>query len=101
MIVYVSGPMTNMPELNFPAFKRAAASLRSSGYEVINPAEFEGNHDPAKKWSDFLRRDIKALMDCDAIAMLPGWEKSKGARLEKHNAEQLDMRVIFITHEVQ
>lgn len=95
--VYVSGGMSGLPDLNFPAFHRAASSLRASGYEVVNPAEMDAADTAPKEWHEYLRRDIKALMDCDAIAMLPGYEKSKGARLEKHNAEELGMRVIFIT----
>ena len=70
--------------------------LRRAGYVVVNPAEFEGNDDPARQWSDFLRKDIAELVKCRAIAMLPGWEKSKGARLEKHIAEELGMRVIYV-----
>ena len=45
----------------------------------------------------FAGRDITHLVTCDAIALLNNWTDSKGARLEKHIAEQLGMRVIFIT----
>ena len=37
--IYCAGPMTGLPELNFPAFHAEAARLRAFGYEVINPAE--------------------------------------------------------------
>ena len=91
MIIYISGPMTGLPEFNFPAFNAAAAQLRSLGYEVINPAEFgEGE---GKTWADYMRKDIKALMDCTHVAVLPGWENSKGARLEVYLAGQLGMPV--------
>lgn len=89
--VYISGPMTGLPEFNFPAFHEAAAKLRDLGLVVVNPAE----HDeaPEKPWAEYLRKDIKLLMDCDGVALLPGWEKSKGARLEVHIARQLGMNV--------
>jgi hypothetical protein len=91
MIIYISGPMTGLPEFNFPAFHAAAAQLRSLGYEVINPAEFgEGE---GKTWADCMRKDIKALMDCTHVAVLPGWENSKGARIEVYLAGQLEMPV--------
>lgn len=79
--VYIAGAMSGLPDLNFPAFHRAAAQLRALGYQVVNPAEI--NTDPAADWLTCMRADIKQLVDCDAIAMLPGWEQSKGATLER------------------
>jgi thioesterase domain-containing protein len=98
-IVYLSGPMTGLPDLNFPAFHQAAARLRASGYTVINPAEMdEAEAGVQREWHEYLRRDIRVLVDCTHIAMLPGWEKSKGARLERHIAQELGMGVIFVGH---
>lgn len=91
MRVYISGPMTNMPDLNFPAFNEAARRLRSLGFEVVNPAEL--NPDPATPWAQCMRTDIKALCDCDVIALLPGWEKSKGAHLELQIAHRLELEI--------
>jgi len=36
--IYLSGPMTGLPELNFPAFAAMTASLRAGGHTVTNPA---------------------------------------------------------------
>lgn len=94
--VYIAGPMTGLPELNFPAFERAAARLRASGYEVVSPHEV--CPDKGIEWSAALRRDIPELCTCNAVALLPGWERSRGAKLEKFIAEALGMRVIFIEH---
>lgn len=85
---YISGPMTGIEHFNFPAFNAEAAKLRAMGVEVINPAE-HGEDDPTMQWSDYLRKDIRLLMDCNAIHMLPGWTKSKGAMLEYHIASKL------------
>lgn len=96
-LAYISGPMSGMQDLNFPAFHRAAASLRASGWQVINPAEMDAaDGDVKREWHEYMRRDIRALMDCTHIAMLDGWEKSKGAKLEKHIAQELGMGVIFV-----
>ena len=89
--IYLSGPMTNMLELNFPLFHSTAATLRAAGHSVVNPAEL--NPEPST-WSECMRRDIAALMECDTVATLPGWENSKGARLEVHIARELGMKVV-------
>lgn len=91
--LYLSGPMTGMADLNFPAFHAAAARLRAQGFDVVNPAEL--NPDPGAEWHACMRADIKALCDCDAIYMLPDWERSKGAHLELHIAHRLGMEVMF------
>lgn len=92
--IYLSGPMTGFHDFNFPKFNRAAQALRGLGYTVSNPAEI--NPDASKTWNECMRADIKALCDCDTIVLLPGWENSKGARLELDVAHRLGLDVIGI-----
>ncbi|MFW4586574.1 DUF4406 domain-containing protein [Pseudomonas aeruginosa] len=92
--IYVAGPMTGYKDFNFPAFNAQAAELRGLGYHVENPAE-HGIVDGAE-WQDYLRYDIGRLSTCEAIFLLPGWSKSKGAALEVHIAKALGMT--FIHH---
>lgn len=92
--IYVAGPMSGLPDLNFAAFHAAAAWLRGMGHTVINPAEL--NTDPAAEWHACMRVDIAALVTCDTIYLLPGWEDSRGAKLEHHIAERLGMSIEFI-----
>lgn len=94
MRTYLAGPMTGYAELNFPLFHAEAKRLRDSGHDVVNPAEI--NIDPAKGWAECMRADIAALVTCDAIAMLPGWDKSPGATLEHHIATRLGLLVIHL-----
>ena len=91
MRIYVSGPMTGHPELNFPAFHAKAKELRAQGFDVCNPAD----HDevPNQSWAFYLRKDIRLLMDCQALHLLPGWASSRGARLEHHIARELGMQI--------
>ncbi|MNQ97696.1 Nucleoside 2-deoxyribosyltransferase [compost metagenome] len=95
MRTYLAGPMTGHPDLNFPLFLAEAKRLRSAGYEVVNPAEI--NVDPSKGWKECMRADIAELVKCDAIAMMPGWQQSRGASLEHHIATQLGLIVINLT----
>lgn len=93
--VYIAGPMSGLPQLNFPAFNAAAEALRARGFIAINPAEV--NPDTSMPWADCLRRDIPHLLTCDTIAMLPNWELSRGTTLEHHIAKALGMRVAFMS----
>lgn len=90
--IYISGPMTSCPSLNFPAFNAAANRLRNLGYEVVNPAEIDQGLSPT--WGSCMRRDIAELMTCDTIALLNGWELSKGAHLEVHIAHRVGIRIV-------
>lgn len=91
--IYIAGPMTGLPDLNFPAFNAAADALRTQGWHVENPADhgvIEG-----AQWEDYLAYDITRLGTCGAIYLLPGWEKSKGATLEAHIAKMLGLQVLL------
>jgi hypothetical protein len=98
MLIYTAGPMSGLPDHNFPAFHDAAARLRAAGYEVLNPAEQEFNGDLTKPWAYYLRRDIPLLCRCDAVALLPGWSESRGAKLEYYIAAQLGMDIRTLEH---
>lgn len=92
--IYISGPMTSLPDLNFPAFNKAAEDLRSIGHKVVNPAEINPND--GMTWEQCMRADIRALCDCDTLATLPGWENSKGAHLEVHIAHRLGITITSV-----
>ena len=98
MKVYIAGPMTGYENFNYEAFHAAEAALRAAGYEPINTAHHEVENDTGKPqtWEWYLRRAIKALMDADAVALLPGWQASEGANLERRLAKRLGMRVLPI-----
>lgn len=95
MKIYLAGPMTGLPELNFPAFHALAAKLRARGIHVVNPAEINPDH--SMPWAECMRRDIAQLCTCNAIALLPGWKTSKGATLENHIAERLEFKRFLAT----
>lgn len=91
--IYVAGPMTGLPEFNFPAFNKAAEDLRKLGWHVENPAEH--GHVKGADWEDYLRYDIGRLSTCKSIFLLPGWPNSRGARLEVSIARALDMDILL------
>lgn len=84
--VYISGAITGDPQA-LEKFTKAEAWLRELGFDVVNPLSIPGPI--PRSWTDYMRLDIKALLDCDAIVSLDGWQKSRGGRLERMIAGEL------------
>jgi hypothetical protein len=91
MKVYIAGPMTGLPDFNFPAFHAAAVKLRALGFEVENPAE--NAEPPCKSWLGYMRMAVAQVAKVDALVLLPGWEDSRGARVEFNLAVGLGLHV--------
>jgi hypothetical protein len=92
IILYISGPMAGYPELNHPAFNAAEATLTAAGYYILNPAS--SDLPPDLGWADYLRYDLRLVLDSDGIAVLPNWEASRGAKLEVEVAQRLGIPVL-------
>lgn len=93
-LTYIAGPMSGVPEFNYPAFAEKAYQLRQTGVAVISPHELHPA-DPTIPWDWYLRRDLTELLKCSQVVLLPGWENSPGAQLEHHVATALGMRIIY------
>ena len=95
--------MTGHPQFNIPAFAHAAEDMRDMGFNIVVPYELDdpytkscllassdgsvGSDHTGRTFIDYLARDLKVLADeCDGIILLPGWDDSKGARLEAYTA---------------
>lgn len=92
--IYVAGPMTGLPDFNYPAFHDAAARLRKRGWHVENPADNPAPHVDAEcNWTAYMRMGVSQLMTCSAIYLLPGWQQSKGASLEHFIAQRMGLTV--------
>lgn len=89
--VYVAGPMTGLPEWNYPAFNYMASLLRAQGYDVCNPAEIDEG-DTSHDRAYYLRKDLALLAECDAVVFLDGWRESPGALMEYRIAQEIGMQ---------
>jgi hypothetical protein len=92
--IYLSGPMTGLPDYNRPAFNAVAEELRAQGMSVFNPADI-GPQENIMPRAWYMRRDIEGLLKSDTVYVLPGWGKSEGAKLEIEIAKQLEMPIVF------
>jgi hypothetical protein len=109
--IYLAGPMSGLPDHNVPAFDSAAAQLRERGFFVVSPPEItranpqpgirsDGSIDEAA-YRELVRLDLRGLLGCSAVAVLPGWEKSKGARLEVSVAKAIGLSVYWAADLIQ
>lgn len=103
--VYLAGPMTGIPEFNFPAFDAAKEALTAAGFDVISPADLDrenlgfdptgmtGHEDMSGNRHAYARQDMEALLKVEQVALLDGWQRSTGARNEVRMAHWLGLKV--------
>lgn len=104
MKIYIAGKISGLSYSEAVAkFAKAADLLRRLGHEPVNPMEVNGLDGDGKEypWAEYMKRDIPILLDCDAIYLLPDWQDSKGARLEKYIADELGMLIVYETKPVE
>jgi len=90
MKIYQSGPMTGIYGQNKKAFRTAERALWDAGFVPVSPVRVVRKF---TTWREAMKLDIKAMVDCDAVATLRGWEDSRGARIEVNLALELGLTV--------
>ena len=98
--IYISGPITGYRNLNRPAFSQAANELTAVGLTPVNPFDLIEAADHLT-WVDYMKADLAALLACDGVATLPGWQESRGARVEVELAHALQMPVMPVFQWIQ
>lgn len=91
MKAYLAGPMAGYPEQNWPLFKRVTSYLRERKYDICCPTECAV--DITLGWLVCLKADLKGMLDCETIYLLPGWNKSRGATFELLIATILEYKI--------
>ena len=92
MKVYISLPITDhdIEEVEAHCIF-AKAVLKKKGHTPVSPLDVSDN--PDASYAEHMGRDISALLDCDAVVFLDGWEESKGCALE-HAAAKIYNKLI-------
>lgn len=90
--VYISGKISGIEETAPALFEASEQYLRNNGYEPVNPLTITHAHD--KSWHSYMREDIRALCECDAIYLLANWHDSRGAMVEYMIAQHLELTIM-------
>jgi hypothetical protein len=93
VVVYLSGPMTGMPELNIPAFNAEKAFCEQCGFKVLSPPDVAGKLSDSPNWSMLMKISIKSLCTADRVQTLVGWDNSPGAIVEVFVAKIIGLEV--------
>lgn len=89
--IYIAGPMTGLPNFNRDTFHREAERLQTLGHVALNPAILPDGLEQ----HEYMAICIEMVKMADQLVMLPGWERSAGARAEHALAIKLGKAIIL------
>lgn len=99
-LIFISGPMTGIADLNKPAFMKADEDLQDAGYMTFNPhttpapSSIEGM--TAKDiWKYYMKIAIRKLTECDEMYLLAHWQNSIGSVWEYRIAKMLGIPIHY------
>jgi hypothetical protein len=93
--IYISGKITGLNIKQAEAlFEYVEGQLAQAGHEPVNPMKLLP-FDEKYTWLDYMVEDIRGLLTCDAILMLPNWTDSKGAKVEHAIAVSMGMMCYY------
>ena len=90
--IYIAGPVTGNPSYQ-EEFVSAYMELDVKGYTPCSFIDDLHLKLLGFSWADMMRLCLSKLEKCSAILMLPGWESSVGARIEKACAHKMGIPV--------
>ena len=94
-MVYISGQVTGMTDLNRGAFAHAEEKIGRTGKIPINPHVICGHLPKESTWESYMEVRLEHLKYCQEIYMLEGWHLSKDSRIEQERAIELGLKVVY------
>lgn len=95
--MYIATPITGVADQNLPMVREAAKWLERRGIAPVIPHDIEALDHPGEcpDWENYpgvtgqghaglcyLKEDLRVMLQCDQVVALPGWLKSRGAKIE-------------------
>lgn len=93
--VYLSGPMTGLPDYNRAAFNMRAEAFRAAGYIVNNPAEISVTHGTSKSYGFYFKRSMRMMLNSDVVYVFGDITESRGAQMEINVAKMAEIPVVW------
>jgi hypothetical protein len=107
--IYLSGPITSIGvkvahrrftyaekclEAAERRWRRHIGKPEGHDWRIVNPMR-ENPYKEGRRWVTCMMLDLLLLLKCDSVMMLPGWERSRGARIERRMARLLGKKIFF------
>jgi len=93
--IYISLPITGQDFEEVEARSIfTSVIIEEVGFEAVSPLEVSDNQDAP--YEEHIGKDITALLRCDAVLFLEGWQESKGCNLE-HDAARIYGKMMFFS----
>lgn len=93
MKVFITGPMTGLPDYNRDSFDNAAKTIEALGHTPLNPYRQE-LVDAGKTWGECVLSSLLQLLQADAILALEGAENSTGSTIEQVFAARMKIPTV-------
>lgn len=92
--VYLSGPMTGLPDYNRAAFNLRAEAFKALGYSVNNPADISVIHGTDKAYGFYFKRALRLMLESDVVYVFGDTSNSAGVQMELKVAEMAGMPIV-------
>jgi len=90
--IYIAGKVSGEHQIDCTEkFANAKKRIEAKGFKAINPIEEVGDWNIT--WDVAMKICIAKLLEADAVILLGDWPFSKGARVEKQLANNLNIPI--------